>query len=955
MNGRNAPLSPVSLGGSEWNYQPQNDSQGPYPNARGQLPISPPNSGGSAGMMDGGFPPQPRSNGGPSPPASIGRSSVASNIYARSESGRSQRDDANQEAILGEHYVSLKRFLSEKSRDGRPNAPPNKARDKLQRLTGVQFLELSTDVYDELKRREAVQRRPSNASSQGPPPYLMPENNFHPKRNQARQKLSSLGPPRFRDLATDVFCELERRYPRFQAGDIPRMGSPMSMSIRGPPSRSQTPVSGMNGFPPPRPGSRMRRPSEASSIRSGRGGPPVNGNYGVPASPSPANGEYGRPMPKQFQSNTIVPNKSTMLEEDDEVPISPLTPAPEANGFGLGPLSANQDSERSFDGFGGDRSAVPSENDQRLIDEYEAQVRDLREKLDNMEDAMKQKEDEMNRKLDDERDRASASNVQKKEWEDIRADLENRLAEVQNLNDSLRQELDRLRDDHAAEVRDLREELEDARQAAPINNMGARGGADTELQRENEDLRAALQEQQQVTDEVRREAQDFLREMKLLSQQGSTAWERHGEMEKTIEVLEAEVRDWRNRYARTKTQLRNMRASSLGLTIEQDAAQYVKERGFTEENGLVKDVHVTKFQISIDELLRRARVDDPHKVIDSMKAVVVSVRRITKDIDDSAPKSEDLAQQQARLKSKVSQTANNLITASKNFAAAAGISPVSLLDAAASHLVAAVVEMLRTVKIRATPAGELEDDDDGTITPVDSTGFFSPRSNSNNQSQVSSAISSAPRTQDSLPPPPPFQGLGGLGNRGSADSSTYSPISSPRESYASKRPISRGTNGFLGLNKGLPSNPAPLTNGNGYRQQQQANRTEDVKIYLEDQTAVLVQTIQNLVQLIRGDAGIDQIADEIGAIADVVGKVVAETETLGGGVGEELTQRLGACRERLLEAGDRGAYLAAEGKDPGSREWRMWTQTLPPIAFEIARETKEVVLRLGSGGGDDFS
>lgn len=360
MNGRNAPLSPVSLGGSEWNYPAQTDSQGPYPNARGQLPISPPNSGGSAGMMDGGFPPQARSNGGPSPPASIGRSSVASNVYARSEGGRSQRDDS-QEAILGEHYVSLKRFLSEKSRDGRPNAPPNKARDKLQRLTGVQFLELSTDVYDELKRREAVTRRPSNAGpNQGPPPYLMPESSFHPKRNQARQKLSSLGPPRFRDLATDVFCELERRYPRFQAGDIPRIDSPMSMSMRGPPSRSQTPVNGMNGFPPPRPGSRMRRPSEASSVRSGRGGPPpMNGNYGVSPLTNSANGEYGRPMPKQFQSNTIVPNKSTMLEEDDDA-LSPLTPAPEANGYGLEPLSANQESERGFDVFA-DRSAGPSE------------------------------------------------------------------------------------------------------------------------------------------------------------------------------------------------------------------------------------------------------------------------------------------------------------------------------------------------------------------------------------------------------------------------------------------------------------------------------------------------------------------------------------------------------------------------------------------------------------------
>lgn len=357
MNGRNAPLSPVSLGGSEWSYPTLIDSDGPYPNNnRGQL-ISPPDSGGSIGTMNGGFPPGPRSVGGPSPPPSIGRSSVGTNLYARSESGRSQREE-NTEAILGEHYVSLKRFLSSISRDGKPNAPPNKARDKLQRLTGVQFLELSTDVYDELKRREASARRPSNPNSQGPPPYLLPENNFHPKRNQARQKLSSLGPPRFRDLATDVFCELERRYPRFSAGDIPRVGSPMS--VRGPPSRAQTPVNGtgMTGFPP-RGQSRVRRPSEASSIRSGRGGPgPMNGGYGVPPSPSLPNGDYGRPMPKQFQSNTIVPNKSTMVEEDDD-PVSPLSPRNDgADGFGQDQLVSSREGRRSG---ATERSPVPSE------------------------------------------------------------------------------------------------------------------------------------------------------------------------------------------------------------------------------------------------------------------------------------------------------------------------------------------------------------------------------------------------------------------------------------------------------------------------------------------------------------------------------------------------------------------------------------------------------------------
>ena len=41
-----------------------------------------------------------------------------------------------------------------------------------------------------------------------------------------------------------------------------------------------------------------------------------------------------------------------------------------------------------------------------------------------------------------------------------------------------------------------------------------------------------------------------------------------------------------------------------------------------------------------------------------------------------------------------------------------GIAPVSLVDAAASHLTGAVVELIKVVKIRPTPAGELEVADD---------------------------------------------------------------------------------------------------------------------------------------------------------------------------------------------------------------------------------------------------
>ena len=47
-------------------------------------------------------------------------------------------------------------------------------------------------------------------------PFLPVREDFHPKRNQARQKLATLPASRFKDLSSDVFYELSRRYPEFK-------------------------------------------------------------------------------------------------------------------------------------------------------------------------------------------------------------------------------------------------------------------------------------------------------------------------------------------------------------------------------------------------------------------------------------------------------------------------------------------------------------------------------------------------------------------------------------------------------------------------------------------------------------------------------------------------------------------------------------------------------------------
>ena len=47
-------------------------------------------------------------------------------------------------------------------------------------------------------------------------PFLPVRDDFHPKRNQARQKLATLPTGRFKDLSSDVYYELARRYPEFK-------------------------------------------------------------------------------------------------------------------------------------------------------------------------------------------------------------------------------------------------------------------------------------------------------------------------------------------------------------------------------------------------------------------------------------------------------------------------------------------------------------------------------------------------------------------------------------------------------------------------------------------------------------------------------------------------------------------------------------------------------------------
>ena len=121
-------------------------------------------------------------------------------------------------------------------------------------------------------------------------------------------------------------------------------------------------------------------------------------------------------------------------------------------------------------------------------------------------------------------------------------------------------------------------------------------------------------------------------------------------------------------------------------------------------DGVIPDVHLTAFLTAIDSLLSAGRGNAPTRVLTPMKSVVNAVTNILDDVRSHSRRYSDLH----ALEERVEATLSNLVAASKTHATSLGLSPVSLLDAAASHVSAAVTELGRVVLLRRATKAEQE-------------------------------------------------------------------------------------------------------------------------------------------------------------------------------------------------------------------------------------------------------
>ncbi|KAL7418827.1 component of the polarisome [Cryptotrichosporon argae] len=226
-----------------------------------------------------------------------GMRSAPNGAVPRAHSERGAERKAESREVARVHWKALKSFLAAWVEKESPTARAS-AREKLTRLTKLQFQELSTDVYDELMRRIGAE----SGSLNGALPFLPVRDDFHPKRNQARQKLATLPKNRFKDLASDVFFELRRRYPEFEEAETLD------------PAASAGFGAAVYGEPPPAPGPAPARPGMQHASTAPVGTSLRDNQFGSSNSLTHAN---------QYPSSSTLRDQSVRGDRDERGPSQP--------------------------------------------------------------------------------------------------------------------------------------------------------------------------------------------------------------------------------------------------------------------------------------------------------------------------------------------------------------------------------------------------------------------------------------------------------------------------------------------------------------------------------------------------------------------------------------------------------------------------------------------------------
>ncbi|KAI0941809.1 hypothetical protein AcW1_003600 [Taiwanofungus camphoratus] len=535
----------------------------------------------------------------------------------------------------------------------------------------------------------------------------------------------------------------------------------------------------------------------------------------------------------------------------------------------------------------GGRTSVGGEEQERLRRDYEFKIATMQTRITGLERDLEDAQRREQKWVESE-ERVRAM---EEELDMLRQQLEEKSTAMMTLQrelESLREERTREKDFTARRAKEDEEELQILRERCETLEAERAGGGQV-----NSD----------ILDQLRSDMEGLMTELSDLSRRNDELMTAKDSDLVVIHDLDLQLKEYKRKYEQAKTELRSVKATSQ-LFLQ---APRTDDQLPVSSDGGVLDIHVTAFVTAIDSLLTAGRSNAPTRVLTPMKAVVNAVTTIVEDVRafERRPRRDrsevDLEALRA-LRERAEATLSNLVTASKTHATSSGMSPVSLLDAAASHVSFTITEIGKTVCIRKATRAEQEQLAPASSSATATNGYApslrsveeirSPhqRGGSSASSRRGDSFSSAARSTDPVSSARISTGRSSLEERrGPPSNMSSSDASSPPPIF--DQPTSHSTGGMTSDESAIAEGPE--------------DAWTELKPYLEAQTEAIVHAIQSVLSAVRSPTPSPTLNENLTQIITIVSSIVAVCKDnlppSSAQQGEEILRELGEHANKLSE------------------------------------------------------
>ncbi|CAO3592547.1 unnamed protein product [Absidia cylindrospora] len=722
------------------------------------------------------------------------------------------------------------------------------------------------DVYDELMRRNLNDKFV---------PFLAVREEFHPKRNQARQKLATLPESRFKDLASDVYYELTRRYPHIMDADDtnrPPMPPIPTTSISSPIPRN--PMG--NGQQQQEQQQQQQPASQATTIV------PMKGTINV--------------EPVSSKDSSDEDDDDNNDDDDDHTQFSENSPVGKYTHSVQQQHQHLRDKNTDNNSGGSTLSSSPSYYQQQHLNNNNNNTGYGKQDGESLDSLMADLGNMVHTRSQDSDNNASTNAYTKKP---VGADdYEYQIATM------------------TKRIQILEQENQDL-MARKISRDDTDGGNNEKIRKLQNDhnrldeqyrsLERNHKDQQEMVRDVKQETSQLMNELEKLSRDNDKLRDEKEQADFKNRQLLQEIQEWQTKYQKLRIELRNANGSA-------EYEKVVPNQNIIKENflqptrtGVIPYDSIISYQAAIEDLLQQSRSKSPSDILSSMKTLVVTCKAITEDVERYETKGAMTLDKQTKLqtlKGPFSNGLTQLVTAAKSHVSSMGISPIGLLDVAASNLTSAVVDLVKLVGMSSSSSS-------------------SPPSSS--PSSISSSLS--PTTPTTTRNTDNHHHRTGSPQKLSSSSSTPRDLrrqDSSGSSMSSKKNI-LGDNG----NKPIPSmTPIQLAE------------------YLKKETDQIVSNIQNLLGSLRSTQKIGDVYGIITTIVDVVTTVTEVSKTTFNVTTTHLRHRqqgdvvlsdLQQCRDKLMHIRNNSFAHSPETASSAAK------RDLAKESYEIAKFIKELI------------